>query len=344
MENFKKLKQAVDIMGKIVPKYVRKKMEEQYNDKAFSTACENLGKNSAARKSLEQKGWKNGIDLYIALKVISRQQQLFEKELTVSVWSYCLRMLFYRNFTAHPTPEDIQKFNQDTKINTYLEEISVFLAPIHAESAKNVSLLKEKSSDEPSPPKKQYPVLEMTPPLFHLRSGERKELSGLLQLQEQILVHISVNGKGMYRFGCFGLNASNVLADSRYIICENVQHSPEEAIAYLRKCKEVYFFLNLNAVPEFIDTLAFTISMENGEDTAMNDITNYTADIAQNSKKILSFEQAGTDFNIQNAITSVITIQLYRKNGSWRVQAIGNGFSKKFEELKSFFAGISENS
>ena len=58
MENFKKLKQAVDIMGKVVPKYVRKKMEEQYNDKAFSTACENLGKSSAARKNLEQKGWK----------------------------------------------------------------------------------------------------------------------------------------------------------------------------------------------------------------------------------------------------------------------------------------------
>ena len=202
MENFQKLKQAVDIMGKAVPKYVRKKMEEQYGDKAFSAACENLGKNSASRKNLEQKGWKNGIDLYTALKILSRQQQLFEKEMSPSVWSYCLRMLFYRNLTAHHTPEDVQKFNQDTKMNTYLEEISVFFNAYSSGKCKKCQS-SERKSPEASPPKKPYPALDNDPPLFRLRSGERKELTDLLQLHEQILVHLGVNGKGMYRFGCY---------------------------------------------------------------------------------------------------------------------------------------------
>ena len=339
MENFTKLKQAIDIMGQILPNYVHKKMDKQLGVNAFTSACETFPKNSSPRNQLEKKGWDNGVDLYIALRLINRHCNIFQSAMGENAWSYCSRMLFYRNLVAHNTPSEVQKFNKDPKIDTYLEEIAVFVKAVAPEKVKSIEQLKAGSASAPEKkvPEKVLPVLEDTPPEFLLRTGERKDLTGLINPEIPVLLHLNVVGKGMYRFSCFGLNESDVLADSQYIICEEMQNSPKKEIIYQRKSKDVYFTINLKALPEAIRSLTFTISMDNGNATAMNDISGYIADIAQNSKKIVSFSQNGSDFSAENAIISVITLKLYFKNNAWRAQAVGNGFNKKFDELKSYF-------
>ena len=150
MDNFEKLEHAVNFMNRIVPPYVKEKMQDKYGGKALTMALQIFGQKNSEKevskagkpastvlKALQNKGF-NALDLYASLKIIVNQRQLFEEKMGEEAWAYGQRMLYYRNhIKGHDTADLRKEFNAETDdetIKMYLKEIVVFCTPINAMS------------------------------------------------------------------------------------------------------------------------------------------------------------------------------------------------------------------
>jgi len=139
---------------------------------------------------------------------------------------------------------------------------------------------------------------------------------------------------------CFGLDAQSHLADERYMIFYNQATSPCAGVALSSPAgssagsSSVGFDLILDRLPASIDRLVFTAAIE-GAGT-MRQLQRGQVFLRANGIDLASFSLSGTDFDQERA---VMLLELYRKDGTWRISATGQGFNGGLAALVKHFGG-----
>ena len=85
-------------------------------------------------------------------------------------------------------------------------------------------------------------------------------------------------------------------------------------------------FVDLKAVPESVDELAFTVTIYEAQERRQNfgQVSNaYIRIVDEDTNQELIRYDLGEDFSIE---TAIVVGELYRHNGEWKFNAIGSGF------------------
>lgn len=165
---------------------------------------------------------------------------------------------------------------------------------------------------------------------MQIERGFRDKLSNYLDTSRPFSVEVSVSGSAVYDYSCFGVDENNQLSDDRYMIFYNQTSSPNGEISYSASPSGANFSVNLGALPAKISRLVFTVSID-GSGT-MGEISAHTFSLGQ----VLTLSLSGRDFSSERAI---ISAEIYRKNGKWRLAAVAGGFNGGLRELLKHYGG-----
>ena len=163
--------------------------------------------------------------------------------------------------------------------------------------------------------------------------GMRDKLSKYVDIQQEITAEIFIEGRSVYDFCCFGVDKAEKLSDDRYMIFYNQTSSPQGEIKYKAGYNSAAFTLRLDKLPETIDKLVFTASIDGSG--VMGDITRLKFTVSQNGSERIVIDLKGSDFKQEKA---VIAAGIYRKT-EWRINAIASGFNGGLPVLLKNFGG-----
>ena len=164
--------------------------------------------------------------------------------------------------------------------------------------------------------------------------GTRSSLDNLFDLNQEIKVKMQILGSAVYDFVCFGVDSENKLSDDRYMIFYNQTESPKKEMRYNKIPSVTEFSIKLNSLPNNIQKLVFTASID-GSGT-MGEISSHNFSIEQGDREKVTAQFNGKDFSQEKAITS---FEIYRKNGTWRFNIIAKGFNGGLDSLLEFYGG-----
>lgn len=169
---------------------------------------------------------------------------------------------------------------------------------------------------------------------MQLNRGQRLALSTLTpahSLRVEVALH-GVQGD----VACFGLDAHGHLADERYMIFYNQATSPCAGVVLSNPAgnASVGFDLILDQLPASIERLVFTAALD-GAGT-LRQLQRGQVVLRANSAEVASFTLTGQDFEQERA---VMLLELYRKDGAWRISATGQGFNGGLAALVKHFGG-----
>ena len=159
--------------------------------------------------------------------------------------------------------------------------------------------------------------------------GTRDKLEKHFDLNLPLKIILQLEGAATYDFCCFGVDADDKLSDDRYMIFYNQLASPAAEIVGKEIQSGMEFTLKLNDLPEKIQKLVFTGSIDGTG--VMSEIVLHKISIGD---KIFS-EFNGTDFAAEKAVTS---FEIYRKNG-WRFKIVARGFNGGLDALLALYGG-----
>jgi tellurite resistance protein TerA len=128
---------------------------------------------------------------------------------------------------------------------------------------------------------------------------------------------------------CFGLDANDQLSDDRYMVFFNQKSSPNNAVVLELGAGSARFMTDLARLPDSIYKLVFAASVS-GEGV-MRELKASSMSLGD-----AVFAFSGADFQDEKA---VIVGELYRRDGSWRFGAVGQGFNGGLSALLKHFGG-----
>ena len=159
--------------------------------------------------------------------------------------------------------------------------------------------------------------------------GTRDKLEKYFDVNKPLPVAIKIRGAATYDFCCFGVDADNKLSDDRYMIFYNQLTSPNAEIVGAQIPDGMKFTLQLNDLPENIQQLVFTASIDGTG--VMNEISSHEIFLGDEISAVFT----GSDFANEKA---VISLAIYRKNG-WRFKIVARGFDGGLDKLLNFYGG-----
>ncbi len=149
--------------------------------------------------------------------------------------------------------------------------------------------------------------------------------SGVFQIQVQLVAAMAID------VSCFGIDAQQKLSDERYMIFFNQPNSPCGGVKLVNnQANQTSFQIDLSKIPSTIDKLVFTAAID-GQGT-MAQLRSSSLSVGSNCR----FTFSGQDFAAERAI---MIAELYRKEGVWRLAAVGQGFNGGLDALVTHFGG-----
>ena len=167
--------------------------------------------------------------------------------------------------------------------------------------------------------------------------GWKDKLENHLNLNEKIFVDMKVKGNAEYDFCCFGVDGNGKLSDDRYMIFYNQKMSPKAEISEEDIAGGVRYTLNLSTIPDFINRLVFTVSIDG--DKTMGEMNSLETKVYQSGNKSIEMTLGGNDFSNEKA---VIVMEIYRKD-VWRIGCVASGFDGGLSALLKYFGGEEVN-
>lgn len=129
---------------------------------------------------------------------------------------------------------------------------------------------------------------------------------------------------------CFGLDASDKLSDDRYMVFYNQLSSPGGAVRLELGGATSRFAVDLEALPASIAKLVFVAAIDGAP--TMRALGASCLRIGS----AVTFPWSGADFGDEKAL---IVAELYRRDGTWRFGAVGQGFNGGLSALLAHFGG-----
>lgn len=163
--------------------------------------------------------------------------------------------------------------------------------------------------------------------------GWKDKLEKYVNLNEDICVDMQICGNAEYDFCCFGVDQSEKLSDDRYMVFYNQRQSPDGELSLEDIEGGVRFKLQLSKLPEKINRLIFTLSIDGTQ--TVGEMQSLTTKVYQAGKESIDLELTGKDFSNERA---VIVIEIYRKD-TWRIGFVAGGFDGGLSALLKHFGG-----
>ena len=163
--------------------------------------------------------------------------------------------------------------------------------------------------------------------------GLKNKLENHVNLNENIFVDMKVKGNAEYDFCCFGVDGNGKLSDDRYMIFYNQKMSPNGEISVEDIPDGARYTLKLSAVPDFINRLVFTVSIDGNK--TMGEMNSLETKVYQAGAKDIEMTLGGNDFSNEKA---VIVMEIYRKD-VWRIGFVASGFDCGLSALLKYFGG-----
>lgn len=163
--------------------------------------------------------------------------------------------------------------------------------------------------------------------------GWKDKLEKYVNLNEDICVDMQICGNADYDFCCFGVDQSEKLSDDRYMVFYNQRQSPDGELSLEDINGGVRFKLRLSKLPEKINRLIFTLSIDGTQ--TVGEMQSLTTKVYQAGKESIDLELTGKDFSNERA---VIVIEIYRKD-TWRIGFVAGGFDGGLSALLKHFGG-----
>ena len=163
--------------------------------------------------------------------------------------------------------------------------------------------------------------------------GWKDKLENHVNLNENIFVDMKVKGNAEYDFCCFGVDGNGKLSDDRYMIFYNQKVSPNAEVIEEDIADGVRYTLNLSTIPDFINRLVFTVSIDGNK--TMGEMNSLETKVYQSGAKDIEMTLGGNDFSSEKA---VIVMEIYRKD-IWRIGCVASGFDGGLSALLKYFGG-----
>ena len=163
--------------------------------------------------------------------------------------------------------------------------------------------------------------------------GWKDKLENHVNLNENIFVDMKVKGNAEYDFCCFGVDGNGKLLDDRYMIFYNQKMSPNGEISVEDIPDGARYTLKLSAVPDFINRLVFTVSIDGNK--TMGEMNSLETKVYQSGAKDIEMALGVNDFSSEKA---VIVMEIYRKD-VWRIGCVASGFDGGLSALLKYFGG-----
>ncbi len=167
-----------------------------------------------------------------------------------------------------------------------------------------------------------------------IAQGQRLALTTLTH-EMQITLTINIKSPLTLDCVCFGLDAQGRLSDDRYMVFFNQPASPCHSLS-LSNGNE--FSIDLARVPPTIERLVFSASVDG--DGSLRDIQSSNFTVMHADQELATCPFNGATFAEEKAI---MVVDIYRKNGEWRLAANLQGFNAGLAALVNHFgATVSE--
>lgn len=161
-----------------------------------------------------------------------------------------------------------------------------------------------------------------------LARGQRTRLADLGLGAQPFTLSLDLQAQGLnIDAACFGLDAQRKLSDERYMTFFNQAQTPCGGV---RQTAPNSFRFDLSRLPDSIDALVITLAIDGGGAMSSLGACRATFDAAA----VFAFE--GAFFAGERAI---MLLELYRKDGQWRVSPVAQGFNGGLEALVKHFGG-----
>lgn len=176
---------------------------------------------------------------------------------------------------------------------------------------------------------------------MQIKKGQRLKLGEIVPNHASFFLHANYSGAGItLDFACFGLDATGLLSDDRYMTFFNQHTTPCGSVTLQNSptANTAIFGVDLKKLPDTIERLVLTAAID-GQAT-MHDIHNGVVNVQLLGKTVAQFTFTGNDFEQERA---VMLMELYRKAGIWRISATAQGFNGGLDALvKHFGATVAE--
>jgi tellurite resistance protein TerA len=167
--------------------------------------------------------------------------------------------------------------------------------------------------------------------------GQRIALSVLVDNNvDSFQIGLQITGiKAAIDFSCFGLDVQQKLSNDAYMTFFNQPKTPCGAVELSVPIgNSSGFMCHINKLPATIDRLVFTAAIDGSETMGQLQAGHLRFLVAGKERAIFSF--SGSDFQNEKAL---MLGELYRKDGTWRFNAIGQGFNGGMAALVNHFGG-----
>lgn len=169
--------------------------------------------------------------------------------------------------------------------------------------------------------------------MVQITKGQRLPLAPLLD-EQRMTAGLSITGIPV-DFACFGVNAAGKLASDAYMTFFNQPASPCGGIRIVQSAGDAQgFAFDLGLLASDIERVIITASLD-GAGSLSQIATGHLRLVAQ-AKEFARFDFTGADFTGERA---VMLGEIYRRDGSWRFVAVGQGFDGGLDALVRHFGG-----
>ncbi len=168
--------------------------------------------------------------------------------------------------------------------------------------------------------------------MMDLTRGQRLKLDALTLTDGAFSVAVDLNaGPLTVDVACFGLDGARKLSDERYMTFFNQPSTPCGAVKLTGQGK---FDLDLARLPASIDALVMTLAVD-GQGT-MHQLGASSVTLRSGATVAGCYRFDGGHFASERA---VMLLEFYRKDGVWRLCAVGQGFNGGLDALVTHFGG-----
>ncbi len=167
---------------------------------------------------------------------------------------------------------------------------------------------------------------------MQISRGQRAKLSDLGLADKVFSVQLEIDTAGLsVDAACFGLDTAKKLSDDRYMTFFNQPTTPCGAI---KLSGNGHFEFDLARLPTSITSLTITLAVDGTGQ--LSRLGPCKAALLVGGSNVGSYAFDGSHFSAERA---AMLIEFYRKDGMWRLCAVGQGFNGGLDALVTHFGG-----
>ncbi len=171
---------------------------------------------------------------------------------------------------------------------------------------------------------------------MQLQRGQRLPLTSLAPGINATTLDLRFTVRGSastYETACFALDASERLPDEAFITFANQPEAPGGAVRFARQGPEAIFGVNLTQLDPRVERLVFGVAAEGGD---LRGVTEGRVRVLLGGEERADWTFTGADFAAER---SIMAVEVYRRNGEWRLGVIAQGFAGGLDALVTHFGG-----